>query len=292
MPLDVLNRYDNSTASAILAAAALSTSSMPFEAEDDLIVEHRDQVSELLTQIRRRLNLRSDDSSIDAKTSIDAFISKSIDEVVMTAPAAEAALSRAGQAGRLSPALYKVEQPAPFCERFYALTFKKHIVQEVINTPDEFQHLLNDGAAADDRDNLSLFLKKFPEKKRGSAHWLLVQTVRSGFTQVANSAWRVFPTDVDLMKAGSPVDVLRQFAAAFGLPVKVGSQVDTFVESQTVIKDAPVNIEYGGPLNHEIFMSYSLRGKTVNPLISKVGVAYCIDLVRYKAALKNHGFNV
>jgi hypothetical protein len=293
MPLEVLSRYDEKTASAILAAAALSTSAMPSEKEDDLVLEHKDQVVELLAEIRRRLRLRVDDQSPTAKASIDNFISNSIDEVVLTAPTAQAALNRAGQAGRLSPGLYKVEQPSSFVELFYPLTMKKHIVQDVVNYPDDFQHLLNDIATPGDRDNLSLFLKQVPPRNTGQAHWILVQTVRQETRQIVQSAWRIFGSDVDLSHASEPIHVLKQFAAVFGLPVRVGDEVSTFIESRSVLKDSEVNVGYEGPrTDHEVYWSYSFRGLTSNPRISKIGIAYCIDISRYKAALRRHGFVV
>jgi len=293
MPLEVLSRYDEKTASAILAAAALSTSAMPSEKEDDLILEHKDQVIELLAEIRRRLRLRTDDQSPTAKASIDDFISNSIDEVVLTAPTAQAALNRAGQAGRLSPGVYKVEQPSSFTEKFYPLTMKKRLVQDVVNHPDDFQHLLNDVATPSDRDNLSLFLKQVPARNTGQAHWILVQTVRQDTVQIVQSAWRIFASDVDLSHASEPMHVLKQFAAVFGLPVRVGDQVGTFIESTSFLKDAEVTVGHAVPRSEsELFWSYSFRGLTSNPLISKIGVAYCIDITRYKAALRRHGFVV
>lgn len=291
MSVNLLDRYDNKTAGEILAAAALMTSPSPVEA-DDLVVEYKTAVDELLVNIRKHLNLRADDRSVKATSSIDHFLSSAIDNAVLSSSSVDAALSRAGEAGRLSPALYKVEQPSSFVNRFYPLAVKKNSIQEAINSPDDFQHLLNDGAPSGDKNNLSFFVKLIPGRDKNKPHWLLVQTVRRGMTQVAQAAWRIFASDVDLMSAQEPIQLMSAFAGVFGVPVNFAGTVAKFVESKNVPFGSKIDIEVKAPPNAELFLSWSNRGITTDPNISNVGIAYAINLSQYKTALKAHGFNV
>ena len=294
MQLESLIRYDRPTANNILAAAALATSASPgLEDDQKFIGSYKEEVEAVISEIRGKLNLRSDDLSAKAKLRINEYFSNAFDSAIFQDESRNDALNRAGDLGRLSPNAYDVELTANFKRVFLSLATNKKNVQSTILSPDEYQHLLNENTLVDDRDNLSLFIKFMPGHGSNEPHWFLVQTVRRGLKQIAQSAWRIFSSDVDLRGVSSPVEALQAFTSAFGVPIKVGDTESTFVDAKNVLHGSgavPIHIDNRG--RDEVFFSFSQRAKTTIPNIGQVGIAYCIDIKKYRIALKAHGFNV
>ena len=176
MPLEVLRTLDSETSNTILAAAALATTANP-EIDDTygLIQKYQDQVDAVLKEIRQKLRLRENDRSPKATASIDDFLVKALDESVLAGSKAEAALRRVAQAGRLSPAAYKVIQPAPFRTRFYPLSVTKTQVEEAVRRPDDYQHLITERATEGEEDIFSIFMRRSGGVRSGhEPNWLLI----------------------------------------------------------------------------------------------------------------------
>jgi hypothetical protein len=293
MSIDLLANYDSKTANNILAAAALSTAPNPgIGRADDFINRYRNETSKLMADVRAKLGISADDISPKAMTSIERYLSKALNESVLSEADTPTLLAKAGQAGILSPTLYEVEQPKTFTDVFYKLGATKKLVRVTVNEPNDYQHLLTDQALETDpdRDSLSLFLKLVPARRKAETHWSMVQSVRQGLKQVAQSAWRIFPTDVNLETAAAPLEVLEAFADEYGLPIKVGDQTGKFIEATSHPQGQilPVTPTSG----KEVFWSFSQRFQTLNPLFSEVGIAYCIDIAKYRGALRKRGFPV
>jgi hypothetical protein len=290
--LTTLERHDPATANAILAAAVLSTATNPGLADDlQRAASYEGDVRLVLDEVRSKLRVERADESSRTKARIVDFLSSAIDRQVFgPGQKIDATLQRVGQLGLLSPSAYTVQQPESFKQRFYSLTFNKRLVREVINEPDEVQHLMTENALDnDEKDALSLFLKKAVSNKN-EAHWLLIQTVRIGMTQVAQSAWRVFPADVDLSKVEDPKGVLRAFVDVFGLNVRVGGTESKFID---VVQYPTGSIQMGMEqrVGVEAFYSWSSRSHTKLENISEIGIAYGINLQAYRAALQSHGYS-
>jgi hypothetical protein len=297
MPLEVLSKFDAGTAGAVLAAAALSIASPGVDQADEFLSVRKDDVDAVLSEIRHKLNLGRDDNSSKAKASIDQFLSSALDESVSDT-AVQAALARAGQAGRLTPSAYKVVQPETFTHQFYRLGITKPQTEEAIRHPDDYQHLMTGDAVPGEADVFSLFVKYSPGGRKIEPNWLLVQAFRRGAEQVAQSAWRVYSNDVDLSSARNPLDLLKAFVDAFGIEIVVGSQRPAkFVEAVSMIKsprDEQMNFAVTAvlpPNVANVFYSWANR-KTTNPSIFNVGLAYCIDMGRYRTSLISHGVSV
>src|SRR4051812_27030324 len=211
--LKTLERHDPETAAAILAAAALATSPNPgtSSAEERTLLPFWDEVTDVLSEVRQRLDLRPEDQSRKARVALDNFLSQQLDEAVFSGQSADEVLARAGQAGRLPPSIYKIVQPRIFRERFNPLGIRKQAVEGAVHRPDDVQHLVNDRAVELARDTHSLFMKLVPATDKEEAYWLLVQTLREGFEQEVQAAWRVYPSDVNLENASDPLDVLKLF---------------------------------------------------------------------------------
>src|SRR5262249_19317598 len=128
-------------------------------------------------------------------------------------------------------------------------------------------------------------MSRDPQKRR----WLLVQTHRIGVDQVVNAAWMVYPSDVDIDGAQKPIDVLRAFAEAFGCPIGIGDIKSLFLETKLYPPGKPVTVDWtGAPPDH--FVSITHTTDSVGQF--RIGAAYCIDLHRYRAALRSHGIDV
>jgi hypothetical protein len=95
---------------------------------------------------------------------------------------------------------------------------------------------------------------------------------------------------VDLSAARQPLDVLRAFAEVFGCLISVGDIKAKFVDPQQFPPNAQVRIDWTGA-PHEVFVSFSQK-HDVEANLFRIGLAYCIDLARYRASLKRHGIKV
>jgi hypothetical protein len=284
MTLQTLNGFDRITANNILAAAALATAADPGVDDRVFIKRYEKEVQAVLNEIRAR-------ASRTTEAEVDRILSDEIDRSVFAdgdEKLAEA-LGRAGQAGRLSPAVYKVEQSPVFAELFSKFAPKRKVVEDAVRHPDDFQHLMTEGAV--ENEVISLFMKRLEPGGGKPPHWLLVQTHRREMTQVVQSAWRVYPDDVDLTRARSPLDVLKAFVETFGMTVRVGGRSEKFVESVTVVGTRNALMEITPAPRGPYFSSVS-QVKTTAPGVFNVGIAYCIDLVKYAAALRPYGFSV
>jgi hypothetical protein len=295
MPLDVLSRFDRETSNNILAATALSTTSNAgLDDTSDLIKKYQSQVDAVLSEIRQKLRLGKDDRSPKATAAIDNYLVKALDDSVLLEGEATIALRRAAQAGRLSPAAYKVIQPEPFRKRFYPLAVTKNKVEEAVKQPDDFQHLMADRTTVGEEDIFSIFLKR-SMRSGYEQNWFLVQSLRRELDQIAQSAWRVYPSEVDLSKAEKPIDVLKAFVDRFGIEVKVGSRTAKFIDVTSFPKSGEqmkYAVEVPNLAAHpDYFLSMSHR-TTIDVATFDIGLVYCIDMAVYRKSLIAHGASV
>jgi len=293
MTLQSLSTLDRNTANNVLAAAALAAAPNHGMGEFSIVKSYEREVAAVLAEIRAELGFRDGPLPPRAQAQLDDYISREIDaSIFVTDDQAAKALSRAGQHGRLSPALYKLEQPTVFSERFYPFGLKKKTIEAAVHSPDDFQHLMTDGVYDESREDMSLFMKRQAPSGGKDQHWLMVHTHRVGRKLVAQSAWRIYPDDVDFRTASKPVEVLKAFAEVFGVPIRVGKQEAKFVDSESFLgeKEAQVAMASGIGLAADLFLSFSHR-RTETTLLT-VGIAYCIDMNKYKKAMRQRGFSV
>jgi hypothetical protein len=287
MSLDILSKYDSRTADGILAAAALSTGYFATEADrPELLKRYHREVNDVLEQVRATLRIAKNDYSSAATSSIDKFFAKEISSRVLTEASAVEALNRAGQAGRVPPSLYTVFLGKPFLDRFLPLGIRPPHVEDAVKNPDEFQHFLTEFQPAESRDILSLFLKRI-ETRNKPPHWLLVQAVRQGLMQHVQSAWRIFPNDIDLSEAQSPVDLLKAFALRFGERFVLHGHAAQFVESLKLSATEFKDFRYKQEMTPERFYSFSWAQNSDGE--GELGLGYCINLVRYREYLSKNG---
>jgi hypothetical protein len=293
MPLETLKRFDSTTANTILAAAALATTPQPGLGGGTDFARYEEEAAAVISEIRQNLRLKADDNSVAARARIDSAISSAFDQSIFHGSTEQEALKRAGNAGRLSPGAYQVIQPDAFRKRFYGLAITKQQIKEAVNDPDDFQHLMTENALPGEDDLFSIFMKQSGGSRGHAPNWLLVTSLRRGLEQIAQSAWRVYPDDVDLNQAFEPIHVLAAFAEKFGTYVTVGGQRAKFIKSVTLPRN-PVtgNLDYSIDLelasNVEHFSSWSLR-KTTSATSFTFGLLFAIAIPPYRESLRRHG---
>jgi hypothetical protein len=291
MSLVALQKLDRRTAEGVLAAAALGTAPISgVVGVPQLLSRYSKQADDVLSEIRARLRIPPNDDSAQAHAEIDKFLSDALQGLILNADNRSDALKRVGQSGRLPPALYRVIQSQEFKTLFVnTLGMSSNHIDDAVRRPDDHQHLMPEGLPENAR-TLSLFLKKVTSGDARKSHWLLVNTNRAGLDQIVLSAWRIYPADVDLSGASQPIDVLRAFAEVFGYTISVGDKKALFVDAQQFPPDAQVKIDWTGA-STEHFVSFS-QTRDVATNLYMIGLAYCIDIAKYRTSLKRHGVKV
>jgi hypothetical protein len=289
MNLDVLKKFDPGTVSGILAAAALSTSPDPGIGERPLVVRtYEREATAALAEIRNKLNISDDIDSVEARASVSKTLADALRRAILERVDTTKVLSRIGAAGQLPPAAYNVIQPPEFAAMFYATGLSRNYVEEAVKYPDDHQHLMTEAMPESWRD-ISLFMKRVMSRDFRRRHWLLVQSHRIGIDQKVIAAWQVFPDDVDLQSAQHPIDVLKAFVTVYGCPISIGGPKALFIESQLHPRGNNITIDHtGAPEDH--FLSTAHTTDATGQ--SRVGVTYCIDMPKYRAALQSHGVKV
>lgn len=279
MSLSALKDLDSTEASRALAAAALMTSFDPGVSSDEFDVQkYTESAGAILSELRAKLKLTENDDSATARTKLGTALSNEIYRTVLSSKEDDV-LKRVGQAGLLPNSAYNVQQPESFANLFHRLGVNRQRVAEAIKQADETQHLLPEGATVENREDISLFLKR-----RGD-HWLMVQTIRQGINLTANSAWLIFPAIVNLSNASQPIDVLCSFVEAFGVPFKMNGHEHRFIESVSAGQETKFEFPKG-----DYFFSVTFRLK--EGMTQQVGAVYCIDLKKYKAFIVTKGISI
>jgi hypothetical protein len=87
----------------------------------------------------------------------------------------------------------------------------------------------------------------------------------------------------------APSDALKAFVATYGAPIRVGGKQALFVDAISFPFDTEVTVDWIG--TKDFFVSFSNITDPVNN-VWKLGIAYCIDMGRYRPALKRHGVRI
>jgi hypothetical protein len=289
MSLATLQRLDQRTAEGVLAAAALATS--PDPGIDNPLRQYSLQAAEVLGEIRHLLRIKSDDNSLRSKFAIDNFLAEALQKSILSPGTSTEALKRVAQLGRLAPALYTVVQPKGFADNFYALGVSANHVDDAVRRPDDYQHLMAETlVGSPDEKTISLFMKGVMSRDQRKRHWLLVQTHRSGIDQVAQAAWRLYPSEIDLSQAATPLDALKAFVNVFGCPIKVGDKEGLFIESDAFPYGTEVKVRWSEAPPDHFFSTSMLRDPTKREFL--VGTTYCINISKYRDTLRAHGVPV
>jgi hypothetical protein len=291
MNLTTLQRLDQRTAEGILAAAALATSPDPGISDEHRLSEYSLQAAELLSEIRSRLRIKPDDNSPRSKFAIDIFLADALKQSILRAGNGAEALKRVGQLGRLAPALYTVVQPQTFADLFYGLGVGANHVDDAVRRPNDYQHLMPEAlAGTPDEKTISLFMKRVISRDQRNKYWLLVQTHRTGTDQVAQAAWRLYPSEIDLSRAATPLDALKAFVNVFGCPIKIGDEKTLFIESDTFPYGTEVKLSFTAATPENFWSTSVVRDRPKQVFF--VGTTYGINISKYRDTLRARGVQV
>jgi hypothetical protein len=285
MLLEDLQGRDPAAASQLLAAVALST--MPGATDEAHSAVLGADGLRLLRELRHRLRLPDGDNSSEARRLIHEALASSLHETVMRGKDPKQIFARLGQAGRLLPSQYKPVFMANF-RTFTDLGIKRPHVEGAIARPDEFQHLSASPNFTDQLD-FSVFLK-LHRPANGLPYWLCVFSQRAGAMQLVQNAWRVYPSDVDISDAHTPLEVLRAFAHTYGCEMTIGKQHSCFISYERIPmapSDIYVVTRRGTNDDEALFTTLSAK-RSEDRTHLDVTVAYEIDLIKYAQALRRH----
>ena len=289
MNLKTLERFDQTAVDGILAAAALASAPDPGVGERPLVLrEYEKEANEVLSEIRARLKISKETDPIKARASVSEALAHALRNSILSHVNKSEVLARMGRAGELPLAAYNVVQNAEFRKFSNAFGVSRRHIEQAVKHPDDHQHLMTE-AVPNNAQDMSLFMKSVMSHEAYKRHWLLVQSHRAGVDQHVTAAWKVYPDEVDLKDAREPLDALKAFVNRYGIPVIVGNLRGLFVEPQAFKVGVPVKIDWtGAPKEH--FLS-SLHTTTADGIF-RIGITYCIDLGKYRTALKAHGARV
>jgi hypothetical protein len=290
MNLDTLSSFDTPTANGILAAAALVSAPNPGVGERPAVIRRYErEANKVLSEIRTRLKIADNNDSPEARASVSKVLAETLQQSILGHANTADILSRLGSAGRLWPTAYNVIQSKEFAAIFSALGIRDSHVEDAVKHPDDFQHLLTEGVPKDWRD-ISLFMKRvLPARDPNNRRWLLVQAHRIGIDQRITAAWFVYPNEVNIESAEEPLDVLKAFVEAFGVPLTVGPTTALFIKSEQFPAGSKIEAKFfGDPRDRFMSISHAINASGE----VRIGAAYCIDLSKYRAALRRHGIKV
>jgi hypothetical protein len=291
MNFEVLKALDRPTANGVLAAAALSSAPDPGVGERPVVLQkYGKEAAAVLSEIREQLNVSPENDSPETRARIAKVLTDALRQSILTSANQTEVLTRVGAAGQLSPVAYNVVQPNDFQATFFSLGLSRNYVEDAVKHPDDYQHLLTEGMP-DDWKDISLFMKRVMSREERKRHWLLVQTHRMGLDQIAIAGWQIFPDDVNIERARRPIDVLKAFVDVFGVPITVGERTARFIESELypIATTSRIDAKFqGDPKDRFMSISNAINSKGE----MRIGVAYCVDLPKYRRALRVHGVKV
>jgi hypothetical protein len=250
---------------------------------------------EVLGEVRRRLRLGPDDHSPTANALILNFISNEIAGYVATPTLEHRIRTRLGERGDLRPDQYDIK----FSQQFDDLSVKRGIrrsqAREALTHPDNVQHLTPRADIFEPREGeeISLYAKTYGAPDPTKEYTILVTARRHGYTLTVTSAWQVYHSDVNVVSAQTPLDILQAFVDTYGVPFQVGRSVAKKFYHHEVIPLAD------GQERTDIF-SFPAGAQRVesemvfrvSPLrVAEVRAAFMIDIPKYFADLQRHGVN-
>lgn len=294
MELKTLQSLPPSEASGLLANAALATLGLDSDDAGLLTTDERESANALVAEVRTALNIDPADTTQDSLLRVTNAIESQLVRSVLRGRPHSKVLEGAGQGGRLPLSQYSLDIPKHFRVSVAKYGVHKTTVARALEAPDDVQHLMPESQPDDDGLVFSLFVKQMPRRGTLPPHWLLVQTIRKGASLTPQFAWWIHPSLVEIGAAATPLDLLRAFAAKFGVPIVInGANFGTFVETTTLPKPpgAPgqFNVGFLAPkVGQGVEGTWSWRSKEEWDHVI-VGNVYGIDVSRYLTELRRIG---
>ena len=249
----------------------------------------------VLSEARERVNVNPEDDSKDAKTKLFAFLSNEISKLVLTTRERNEAIARLGERGDLNLELYKIVFTKEFDLQSHYGVRRNHVIS-TIRHPDSFEHLLPERFDLEGVKNISLFTSFHSLDHSDNNFILLVEAIRDRDQINVFSAWRIYPSDMDIRDTRSPLDILKAFVNAYGVEFTVGG--DLHLHKFLLYEALPIKT---GTAAHPLMIipvhpDTRLHGNfffRISPLnVIEISMAYCINLSKYALDLRKHGVRI
>jgi hypothetical protein len=290
--LTSLQNYDQREVANVMAALALASAPNPTDTTPDLVQQYQPLLKSLEAEIKARLRIPLDDTSVIANGRYNAEVAKLLTSAIIDNKDESTILARAGQYGRLAPSQYRVDVSTLFPE-FPKLGIRPAHILDAIHNADDVQHLQVEGQI---EKPFSLFMRVIRSRRPSDVFWLLVYTHRGGAVQFVQHAWRIYIEDVPMEGARTPLDVLRAFTSKFGVWVSVGTERTKLVVDKVI--NAPVEGERADLFsvhldypNQRTIYTFSAANLT-NAQRTYVKIGYAINLRKYIEYLVSHNVDV
>jgi hypothetical protein len=212
--LRTLDKFEPAEANAILAAATLAQDGRPVPSEK--VRRYSEEIEDLLSEVRSELKLSPTDNTINARRRISEALSQALSRAILGDTPVRDVQRVLGNRGTLPMGGYKIS----FRSEFKSLKENERFVEQAIRSADRIEHLAAAHSEGAGERGVTLAAKRVVPKK-GSAHWLLIDSTRQGSSLFVNAAWRVFEQTVELENVDTPTDLLRRFLEVYGLEVEV-----------------------------------------------------------------------
>lgn len=287
MTLDILAKFQGEKRAQMLSAIALATS--PASASEKRAVLSADEHA-LLAEIEQHVGVSGGDRSPSARARVDGFIADAIGRSVLGGRNIADVLASAGQAGRLPPSMYEVKAQAGFLQQFAEYGVRESDATSTIALADDVEHL---PFQYQDEEAISLFVRFIKPKQSSRTYALLAHTHRKGTAVDVHALWRIYPSDIDLRNAQHPMDALRTFVEAMGIPITVGGVTAKLVSGASVPNGPdPFGIRFevarsAGPIPEDTISTFSISRRLDAPVV-QIRMAYAISKPRYRAYLQRH----
>lgn len=259
----------------------------------DITPEDEAIQARILEEIKAHLRITSE-AEPEAKKALIDYLSEGMSRAVLENADLKAIEHRLGQRGELPISSYKVKFGDMGKDSSSESGLTTNSVRVAIYHADEIQHLHYSEPERPGKD-LSLFLKHHLSPDRDS-YTLLVIGRREGNVIHVENAWRVYHLEVELSSAHTPLDFLRAFIDVYGLEIQVGDRSGKFITEVFVpqhLLSTRTNFIQGMEKSKD-FSAFAFM-KPVQGLIRKgaeVGMAFAIDMSKYKTDLRRHGVKV
>jgi hypothetical protein len=244
--------------------------------------------SDVIAEIRQRLNLSQEDQSYRAITKIQKTIADEITQSIYAGIDLSVVKSRLGQKGQLSQNLYTFKF-ADIYNKFGGVGVRKSAVLELLKKPDQSQHLHPEFFQEDAEKSVSLFTKTTICEDENKNYTLLVSAQRKGFVQHISEAWKIYHSEVDLSHAELPEEVLRAFVDRFGLEISIANKVGKFFWNETHPLKQQGETDLIKIMETPIpkFVTFVQFLPTENSI--RISHAYAVNLDKYWDSLRSHG---
>lgn len=241
-----------------------------------------EQRRQILSEIRRKTGLSPDDRSIEAAVRILEFVDRAVAHAARTR-IRDKPVPRMGHKGVLLDERYRVRFSPAFEPAARISCVDRYVAGQAVRDPNRRKHF----PACEIPGFPSVSLYVWPPKRltHPDECYFMVQTRRMGAEQTVTDAWRIYFPDIfpTIRSVRTSMQLWRQFALAFGHPIRAGGKTYDFIEQEQLADP----IEPLDPARYRLsgLLRPSMRGEGYQEVL----LCFALDIEAYSAALRRRG---